>query len=158
AGLGDLAVAELAALVVDHDPHDRADAVDDAVALPLGARGRGGRVEGELHPGRSLVGVLDARAPGRGKADEPLRSGDPQRRRHLQVVVGHPPMLACRDARHPLGSVPTIGWRTRRLIPGRTLRWLLSLSKYSLRSLNERRGRPLRSLDERRGTTADNRR
>ena len=88
--LGDRAVPELAALVVDDDPDERAEPVEHALTLSRAERARRLHVEAELDACRRLVRVLTARATRRREPHLELAPRDPHRPRHRDHVVVHP--------------------------------------------------------------------
>jgi hypothetical protein len=88
--LGDRAVPQLATFVVDDDPDDRSEAVDDASALTWTEPARCRDVETQFDAGRGAIGVLAAGAARRRESNLELATRDSDRPRHHDLVVVHP--------------------------------------------------------------------
>lgn len=101
--LGQRSVAELAALVIHHDPHRRPESFDDPFLLPRQQRRRTLHIEGQLNPGSGLVGVLATRTAGRAEANLELGEGNLHGAVDPEVIFGHTSMLAYAARRRPPG-------------------------------------------------------
>ena len=78
---GQLPVAHLGSLVVDHDPYLRSEALEEPGPLPRPERRGSGHVESELDPGAHLVGVLTTGTTAGSEPELQLGRRERQRRR-----------------------------------------------------------------------------